>query len=146
MYLFLCVMTYRSSFVRICITIPSDLRNSRGCIQRETWVMGPCAGADYNLTLSHIDDSGVQLSIPVTNAYEWFLNYSKMEQPLGKGKIRGRGGFNSRKWTKNLGSDLSLKSQPVTDSGSEVHSGGCWTSTTRSRSLNFGQIRINLYV
>jgi hypothetical protein len=24
-----------------------------GCIQRETWGMGPCAGVDYNLTLSH---------------------------------------------------------------------------------------------
>jgi hypothetical protein len=67
MYLFLCVMTYRSSFVRICITISSDLRNFRGCIQRETFGMGPCAGADYNLTYL-IDGSEVQLSIPVTNA------------------------------------------------------------------------------
>ena len=58
------------------------------CIQRETWDMGPYAGAD--LTLSHS-----QLRSPAFHSHdddnECFPNYSKMEQPIGKGRVRGRG-------------------------------------------------------
>ncbi len=60
------------------------------CIQIETWDMGPYAGADYNLTLSHR-----QLRSSAFHSHgdddECFLNYSKMEQPIGKGRVRGRG-------------------------------------------------------
>ncbi len=41
------LVAYRSCLVRL-VSI-----ESRGCIQRETWDMGPSAGADCNLTLSH---------------------------------------------------------------------------------------------
>jgi hypothetical protein len=55
--------------------------------------MGLYAGADYNLILPYlIVDSEVQISaLTTTNAYECFPNYSKMEQPIGKGRVRGRG-------------------------------------------------------
>jgi len=49
--------------------------------------MGPYAGADSNLTLSHIYvfDSEVQLSTrTTTNSNECFAYYSKMEQHIGK--------------------------------------------------------------
>jgi hypothetical protein len=40
-----------------------------------------------------IVDSEVQLSIPTTtNSGECFLIYSKIEQPIGNGRERGRGG------------------------------------------------------
>jgi hypothetical protein len=48
----------------------------------------PYAGADYNLTLSH---SRLKSSTPTTNADDCFPNYSKIEQPIGKGRVRGRG-------------------------------------------------------
>jgi hypothetical protein len=55
----------------------------------------PNALADYNLTLSrsrlrshrsqafHLNDDECRRTFP---------NYSKMEQPIGKGRVRGRGG------------------------------------------------------
>jgi hypothetical protein len=54
------------------------------CIQRETW-----DGAD--LTLSHS-----QLLSPAFHSHDdgeclCFLIYSKIEQPIGKGRVRGRG-------------------------------------------------------
>jgi hypothetical protein len=36
-------------------------------------------------------DFGVQLStLMTTNSDEYFPNYSKMKQPIGKGRVRGR--------------------------------------------------------
>ncbi len=57
------------------------------CIQRETWDMGPYAGADLTLSHSHIRS-------PAFHSHdddECFLIYSKIEQPIGKGRVRGRG-------------------------------------------------------
>jgi hypothetical protein len=73
-------------------------KSTRGRIPKETWSVGPYAGADYNLTLSHIVvDFEVQLStLTMTNLDECFANYSKMEQPIEKRKStrkgKGRGG------------------------------------------------------
>ncbi len=66
---------------------------NRGCIQRDTWCMGPYAGgADYNLTLSHSPLS----SAFHPNGNECFPNYLKRAQSTGKEGVRrtgeGRGG------------------------------------------------------
>ncbi len=51
--------------------------------------MGPYAGADYDLTLSH--RRLLQLSTPTKmNADKCFPKYSKMEQPIGEGEERDR--------------------------------------------------------
>jgi hypothetical protein len=51
-------------------------------------IWGPYAGADYNLTVSH-NRLRSPVSFPIrSNADECFPSYSKMEQPIG----RGRGG------------------------------------------------------
>jgi hypothetical protein len=47
---------------------------------RDTWNMGPYAGADYDLTSSH---RRLQLSTPTKmNADKCFPKYLKMEQPI----------------------------------------------------------------
>ncbi len=54
----------------------------RGCIHREKWGlwgMGPYAGADYDLP----ESSKV---LRTMDADECFPNYSKLEQPIGKGQ------------------------------------------------------------
>jgi hypothetical protein len=50
--------------------------------------------AELTITSSFlIVDSGVQPSTPTrTNATECFPDYSKMEQPIGKGRVQGGGG------------------------------------------------------
>jgi hypothetical protein len=49
-------------------------------------------GADYITSPCLIVDSKVQPSTQTTtNANECFPNYSKMEQPIGKGRVRRRG-------------------------------------------------------
>jgi hypothetical protein len=54
----------------------------RGCIQREMLGMETYVGVD----------SGVQHSIlVVTNANECVPKYSKMAEPIGKGRVRARG-------------------------------------------------------
>ncbi len=44
-------------------------------------------GADNNLTLSFFKNS----TLKTTNAEECFLNYSKMEQPVGQWRVQERG-------------------------------------------------------
>ncbi len=51
----------------------------RGCIQRETWDMGPYAGADY-IPSPNLRSSAFHPK----DGYCCFPNYSKMEQPIGK--------------------------------------------------------------
>ncbi len=56
--------------------------------KRGIWAKGPYAGAKTSLYLI------VKLRSPVFHPYddhECFLNYSTMEQPIGKGRVRGRG-------------------------------------------------------
>ncbi len=45
-------------------------------------------GADFNLALSH---SRLRSPVFHPNDDECFLNQSKIEQPIGKGRVRGRG-------------------------------------------------------
>jgi hypothetical protein len=53
--------------------------------------MGPYAGADCNLTLSYSRRRKLAFCSKDEECRRMFLELIKMEQPIGKGRVRGRG-------------------------------------------------------
>ncbi len=62
----------------------------RDCIQRETWGMEPYDGADC-FALSHSRIQRLVFRLNNDECQLIFHQLVKMEQPIGKGIVRGRG-------------------------------------------------------
>ncbi len=69
------------------------VKGAFSCIQRETWDMGPSAGADFDLTLSHSRQLRPAFQTNDIECRQMFPQIFKIEeQPLGKRTVEKRGG------------------------------------------------------